>query len=91
MTVALMVCRPTHLGSVQGCSVARGDAAAEQTHLVQGGFGVHFGERDLSHHGVLGEGAAAHEVEETLAFAGETARPIWHQASTLGDSVESGA
>lgn len=84
------MCRATHLGSVHSCSVARGDTAAEQTHLVKGGLGVHFGERDISHHSVLGEGAAAHEVEEALAFAGETACPIRHQASTLSDSGERG-
>lgn len=82
------MCRATHLGNVQSCSVARGDAAAKQTHLVKGGLRVHFGERDVRYHSVLREGAAAHEVEEALAFAGETACPIRHQASTLSDPGE---
>lgn len=46
---------------------------------------VHFGQGDLSHNSVLRERAAAHEVEETLAFAGETGCPVWHQAFALSD------
>lgn len=84
----VQVRRLTHLGGVQSRPVARGDAAAQQAHLVQRGLRVHFGQRDLSHHSELGEGAAAHEVEEALAFAGETGRPVWHQAFTLSDSGE---
>lgn len=82
----VQVRRRTHLGGVQSRPVARCDAAAQQAHLVQRGLRVHFGQRDLSHHSEFGEGAAAHEVEEALAFAGETGRPVWHQAFTLSDS-----
>lgn len=81
----------THLGSVQSSSVACGDAAAQQTHLVQRSPAVHLGQGDLGHHGVLREGAAAHEVEEALAFAGETCRPIWHQTLALGEPAEQDA
>lgn len=67
-----------HLGCVQSSSIPSGDATAQQTHLVQRGSVVHFGQGDLSHHSVLRESATAHKVEKTLAFAGETACPIWH-------------
>lgn len=46
---------------------------------------VHFGQRDLGHHSELSECAAAHEVEEALAFAGEAGRPVWHQAFALSE------
>lgn len=49
---------------------------------------VHFGQGDLSHHGVLRECATAHEMEEALAFARETGRPIWHQAFALSEPGE---
>lgn len=51
---------------------------------------VHFGQGDLSHHGVLRECATSHEVEEALAFAGETACSIRHQAFTLSEPGEQG-
>lgn len=73
----------THLGSVQSSSIPGGDATAQQTHFVQRGPVVHFGQGDLSHHCVLGERAAAHEVKEALAFAGETGRPVRHHAFAL--------
>ena len=80
--------RLTHLGSVQRCSIAGCDTTAQQTHLVQRGLVIHFGQGDLSHHCVLRECAAAHEVEEALALAGETGGPIWHQAFALSEPGE---
>lgn len=79
---------PTCLGGVESGSVAGGDATAQQADLVQRGPAVHLGQRDLSHHSELGERAAAHEVEEALAFAGETRRPIGHQAFALSEPTE---
>ena len=43
----------TDLGSVESGSVAGGDGTAQQADLIQGGLVVHFGQRDVSHHGVL--------------------------------------
>lgn len=82
---------PAHLGGVQSCSITGGDATAQQTHFVQRGSVVHLRQGDLRHHGVLGERAAAHEVEQALAFAGEAGGPVRHQAFTLrepgGDEI----
>lgn len=49
---------------------------------------VHLCQGDLRHHSVLGERAAAHEVEQALAFAGKSGGPIWHQAFTLREPEE---
>lgn len=49
---------------------------------------VHLCQGDLRHHSVLGERAAAHEVEQALAFAGKPGGPIWHQAFTLREPEE---
>lgn len=80
--------RLTYFGSVNSSSISSGDATAQQANLIQRGPRVHFSQGDLSHHGVLWERTAAHEVEEALAFAGETACPIWHQAFALSEPEE---
>lgn len=49
---------------------------------------VHLCQGDLRHHSVLGKRAAAHEVEQALAFAGKSGGPIWHQAFTLRQPEE---
>lgn len=77
-----------HLGGVQSSSITSGDTTAQQTHFVQRGPVVHLCEGDLRHHGVLGERAAAHEVEQALAFAGKSGGPVWHQAFTLREPAE---
>lgn len=42
----------------------------------------------ITHHSVLGKRAAAHEVEQALAFAGKSGGPVCHQASTLSEPAE---
>lgn len=48
---------------------------------------VHLCKRDFRHHGVLGECAAAHEVEQALA-SWKSGGPFWHQAFTLREPAE---
>lgn len=45
---------------------------------------IHFGQRDICHHSIFGEGAGTHEVEELLAFTAEPGGVIGHQTLTLG-------
>lgn len=59
-----------HLGGVQSSSITSGDTTAQQTHFVHWCPVVHLCKGDLRHHGVLGERAAAHVVEQVLAFVG---------------------
>ena len=54
---------------------AGGDAAADIADLVEGRVLAHLGERDLRQHGEIGEGRAAHVVEDLAAVAGEAAVP----------------
>ena len=76
-----------YLGGVERRPVSRGDAAAQQTDLVQWGLGVHLCQADVRHHRVLREGAGAHEVEQLLPLAGEAGRVVGHKAPALGHSV----
>ena len=73
----------TDLGSVESGSVTGRNGTAQQADLLQRGLLIHFGQRYVSHHGVLWEGAAAHEVEQALAFAWEAGGPVRHQAFAL--------
>jgi hypothetical protein len=50
------------LGGVDDGADAGGDAAADVANLVEGGVFADFGQRDLGHHRVVREGAAAHVV-----------------------------
>jgi hypothetical protein len=45
------------------------EAAGEEAGAVEGSVLAHVRERDLGHHGVLGEGRGAHEVAHRLAVA----------------------
>ena len=75
MTAVLTVTWPTarvaHLGGVESGSVTSRDATSQQADFVQRSLLVHLGQRDVGHHGVLGEGAGPHEVEHLLPLAGE--------------------
>src|SRR5690606_16723595 len=73
-----------HLGGVVHRADAGSDAAAEQADLLRVGFRVDLGQRDLGHHGVLGEGRAAHVVVDRLTVVGEAAGAVRHHALALG-------
>lgn len=77
-----------NLGGVQSSSITSGDTTAQETYFVQRGPVVHLCQGDLRHHSVLGECAAAHEVEQALAFAGKSGGPIRHHAFTLREPEE---
>ena len=67
-----------------GCAVASGNAAAEETRAVHGRGLVDGDDGDVGDDGVLGEGGGAHEVEEVLAFAFEARGAVRHDAFALG-------
>ena len=62
------------LGGVDHRADAGGDAAADVADLVEGRVLADLGERDLRQHGEVGEGRAAHVVEDGVAVA---ARSGW--------------
>ena len=55
------------LGGVDDRTDAGGDAAADVADLVERGVLADLGQRDLGHHGELGEGRRAHVVAHGLA------------------------
>ena len=59
------------------------EAAGEQAGAVQRRLGVDPGERDLRHHGVLGERRGAHEVAQRLPAAREARRAVGQVAEVL--------
>lgn len=61
----------TNLGSVEGGTISSGNPTSEQAHLIQRSTRVDLGQRDIGHHGVLGEGAGSHEVKHLLSLASE--------------------
>jgi len=67
-----------------GGTVTGGDAAAQQACAVHGCIWGDGNDGDVGHNGVLGEGRAAHEVEEILALALEARGAIRHHTLTLG-------
>lgn len=77
----------THLGGVKSGAVTRGNATSEKAHFIQWGVLVHLGQRDVSHYGVLREGARPHEVKHFLSLASEAWCPIREQAPALGYSA----
>lgn len=77
----------THLSSIQSSTVSSGNTTSEKAHFVQRRLLVHFGQRDVGHHGVLGEGAGPHEVKHLLSLAGEARGLVRKQALALGYSA----
>lgn len=75
-----------YLCSVQDSTIAGGDATAQQANFIHWSLAVHFGQRNVRHHGVLREGAGSHEVEHLLAFASKAGGLVRHQPLALGDS-----
>lgn len=67
-----------------GGTVAGGDAAAQQACAVHGSIRGNGNDGDVGHNGVLGEGRAAHEVEEILALALEARGAVGHHTLALG-------
>ena len=59
------------LGSVEHGANTGGDAAAEQTDLLQRSVLADLGYRDLGQNGVLGEGRGPHVVVDHLALRRE--------------------
>ena len=58
-------------------------AAADVADLVEGRVLANLRERDLRQHRVIGEGRAAHVVEDRIAVAAEAAGAVRHQALAL--------
>ncbi len=58
-------------------------ATGEQARMVGLGVGRDLRERDLRHHGVLGEGARSHEVSDRLAVERQPGRPVRQVAEVL--------
>ena len=50
---------------------------------VERSFRVDLRQRDLGHHGVLGEGGGAHEVAQRLSVQCEARRPVGQEAESL--------
>src|SRR5207245_9543069 len=71
------------LCGVQSGAEAGGEPAGEDARAVGRSFGSDLRERDLRHHGVLGEGRGAHEVADRLAAAGQARRPVGEKALVL--------
>ena len=71
-------CALLDLGRVDDGADAGGDAAADVADLVEGSVLADLGDRDLRQHGVMGEGGAAHVVEQLLAIEREARRAVWH-------------
>ena len=71
------------LGDVERGADARGGAAGERADHVERRLGVHLGERDLRHHGGLGEGARAHEVADVVAVRWRRVRAVGEVALVL--------
>ena len=65
-----------HLGRVHRGSQPGREAAGEQAGGVERRVRVDLGERDLRHHGVLGEGRGAHEVADPLVATREPRGPV---------------
>ena len=68
------------LGSIQHRADASGDAAAQQTDLVQRRGGIDFGQGDFRDNRVFGEGRATHVVKQRCPPAGEAAGVVGHVA-----------
>lgn len=75
-----------NLGRHHRRAVPRGNSATEQTGPVHGCLVGDSHNADVSHHGVLGEGTRAHEVQEVLALGSKTRSAIRHDAAALGDA-----
>lgn len=73
-----------NLSGVESSSVTGGNAASEQTHFIQRRLVVDLGQRDVSHHGILREGAGAHEVKDLFSLTSEPGGLVRHQALALG-------
>ena len=74
-----------HLCGVQDGTDAGGHATADVADLVERRVVADLGQRDFGHHGVLGEGGAAHVVIDRRAIQhGEPGGAIGHQALALG-------
>ncbi len=73
-----------HLSGVLDGAKAGGHAAAQQAHLLGVGIGADLGQRDLGHHRVLAERAAAHVVVDRLAVVAEPRGAVGHHALALG-------
>jgi hypothetical protein len=72
------------LGGVDHRADAGGDAAADVADLVERRVLADLRQRDLGHHGVVGEGRGAHVVVHGLAAEREAAGAVGHQALALG-------
>ena len=72
------------LGRVDDGADAGGDAAADIADLVERRVRIDLGERDLRQNGEIGEGRAAHVVEDLVLADREAARAVRHQALSLG-------
>jgi hypothetical protein len=62
---------------------AGGDAAADVADLVERGVRTDLGDRDLRHHGEVGEGRAAHIMVDRLRPEFEAAGAVGHHALAL--------
>lgn len=71
-------------GADDGCTVAGGDAAAEQAGAVHGRLVGDLDDGDVCDDGVLGEGGGSHEVQQVLALALEARGAVGHHAFALG-------
>src|SRR5690606_22437601 len=72
-----------HLRGVDDGADARGHPAADVADLVEGRVRIDLRHRDLGQHGEVGEGRAAHVVENLLAVQREPAGAVRHQALAL--------
>ena len=75
-----------HLGRVDDRAHTRGHAAADVANLVERGIVSNLGERDLRQHRVVGEGGAAHVVEELVTVERKAAAAVGHEPLALGDT-----
>src|SRR5690606_9686163 len=72
------------LGRVDDRADAGGDAAADVADLVERRLRVDLGDGDFGQDGEVGEGRAAHVMEDALAADREARGPVGHQALPLG-------
>src|SRR5579863_10555674 len=75
-----------HARGVDDGADAGGDAATYVADLVEGRVRPDLRQRDLRHHGEIGEGRSAHVVEDRLALQGKPTGAVGHQPAALGDA-----
>src|SRR3546814_14265110 len=73
-----------HLGGVNDRSHAGRDAAADIAARLERRVLTDLRDRDLGQHGAVGEGRAAHVLEDRLPLLAEAAGAVRHNAISLG-------